>query len=107
MSSLSQFQHATPPDSLRADPTVPTTPAGDTLRGTPDASPVATIGVPEAPPYGLEKYMLQQDKLYVVAAVLVVIWIGIALFIARTDRRISRLEKLADQRAAFDDASES
>lgn len=71
------------------------------------ATSVPTVGVPDAPPVGLEVYLLQQDKLYVVAAVLAVIWIGIALFIARTDRRISRLEKLVDEREAFDRASES
>ena len=71
------------------------------------ATSVRTIGVPEAPPYGLEVYLLQQDKLYVVAAVLTVIWIGIAFFIWRTDRRIAQLETLADERDAFDRAQES
>ncbi len=71
------------------------------------AALVSTQAVPDAPPYGLEVYLLQQDKLYVVAAVLTVIWIGIALFIARTDRRIARLEKLADERESFDRAKES
>lgn len=49
-------------------------------------------GVPEAPPVGPERYMLQQDKLYVVLAVVLVIWLGVAFYLFRTDRRIARLE---------------
>jgi CcmD family protein len=93
------FDHATPSDPLQADPDVAVTPAGDSLLGTPAGSP--TTLVPSAPPYGLEKYALQQDKLYVVAAVLLVIWIGIAFYLARTDRRIAALERLAAERDAF------
>lgn len=94
------FDHATPGDALQADPQVGATPAGDSLIGTPPSSP--TTLVPTAEPYGLEVYALQQDKLYVVAAVVLVIWIGIAFYIARTDRRIASLERLADERAALD-----
>ncbi len=83
------------------------TAADSLLSIAPAAALVPAQVVPEAPPYGLEVYLLQQDKLYVVAAVLTVIWIGIALFIWRTDRRIARLEKLADERDAFDRAAES
>ncbi len=49
--------------------------------------------VPNAAPVGLERYMLQQDKLYVVLAVVLIIWLGIAFYLFRTDRRIDRLER--------------
>ena len=42
---------------------------------------------------GMEAVMLSQDKIYVVLAVVLIIWIGIALFIWRTDRRLDRLEE--------------
>jgi len=41
----------------------------------------------------VESAMLDNDKLYVVLAVVLVIWVGIALFIFGTDRRIGRLER--------------
>ena len=53
-------------------------------------------GVPDAPPVGLERHMLQQDKLYVVMAVVLLIWLGVAFYLFRTDRRIAHLEKLAE-----------
>lgn len=48
---------------------------------------------PQAEPLGLERFMVQQDKLFVVVAVVLVIWLGIAFFLMRTDRRIARLEE--------------
>ena len=56
-------------------------------------------GVPDAPPVGLERYLLQQDKLYVVLAVVLIIWLGVAFYVLRTDRKIARLEKLAEPTA--------
>ena len=41
----------------------------------------------------LEQVMLGNDKLFVVFVVLLIIWLGIAYFILRTDRRLSALEK--------------
>lgn len=43
----------------------------------------------------MEAIMLSQDKIYVVLAVVLIIWIGIAWFIYRTDRRLDRLERSA------------
>lgn len=46
---------------------------------------------------GLEAVMLSQDKLYVVLAVVLVIWLGLLFFVLRTDRKLDKLErKIAD-----------
>ncbi len=51
--------------------------------------------VPEAPPTPLESVMLSHDRIYVVLAVVLVIWLGVLYFLFRTDRKIDRLtEKL-------------
>ncbi len=49
--------------------------------------------LPDAPPVGLETVMLQQEKLYVVLAVVLIIWLGVLFFLLRTDRRLARLER--------------
>lgn len=41
--------------------------------------------------------MLSHDKLYVVLAVVLIIWIGITIFLLRTDNRIDQLERLVDE----------
>lgn len=40
----------------------------------------------------IETVMLDNDKLLVVLAVVLIIWIGITVFIYATDRKIDRLE---------------
>ena len=40
----------------------------------------------------IETVMLDNDKLLVVLAVVLIIWIGITVFIFATDRKIDRLE---------------
>jgi hypothetical protein len=47
---------------------------------------------------GLEKVMLQEDKLYVVLAVVLIIWMGIIFLLFRTDRKIDRLERNMTER---------
>ncbi len=47
---------------------------------------------------GIETVMLAEDKLYVVLAVVLIIWLGIVFFIYRTDRKIDRLERKMDGR---------
>ncbi len=59
----------------------------------------ARTGTAEPPPLGLERYMLQQDKLYVVLAVVLLIWFGLLFFLFRTDRRIARLERTLNREA--------
>jgi len=39
-----------------------------------------------------ESTMLAQDKLYVVLAVVLIIWFGILFFLFRTDKKITALE---------------
>lgn len=54
--------------------------------------------VPVQQEQGLEKVMLAEDKLYVVLAVVLIIWIGLIFFVYRTDRRIAELERKMDER---------
>lgn len=61
--------------------------------------------VPEQQPTDMERVMLAQDKLYVVLAVVLIIWIGLIAFIYRTDRRISELERKVDERIPEDAAN--
>lgn len=53
----------------------------------------AQTEIPVAEPQGLERYMVQQDKLYVVLAVVLLIWFGLLFFLYRTDRRLARIER--------------
>jgi CcmD family protein len=45
------------------------------------------------PPEGIERVMLAEDKLPVVLAVVLVIWLGLLLFLFLTDRRLARIER--------------
>lgn len=54
--------------------------------------------VPVQEPVGLERTMLAEDKLYVVLAVVLIIWIGLVFFVYRTDRRIAHLERTLQER---------
>lgn len=49
---------------------------------------------PAAPPAGstFEETMVSGDKIYVVLAVVLIIWFGLVLLLFRTDRRLARLE---------------
>ena len=60
--------------------------------------------LPDAPPVGLETVMLQNDKLWVVLAVVLIIWFGLLFVLFRTDRRLARVEKALDARPERDDA---
>ena len=52
----------------------------------------ATAQIPEMGPVGSEKIMLAEDKLFVVLAVVLIIWAGIAYYLFKTDRKIRDLE---------------
>lgn len=41
----------------------------------------------------LEAAMLDNDKLFVVLAVVLIIWAGVLIFVYSTDRRLARLER--------------
>ena len=48
-------------------------------------------------PDALEQAMLSQDKLYVVLAVVLVVWLGLLFLIVRTDRRLGKVERELDR----------
>lgn len=60
---------------------------------------------PTQPPTGLESVMLPHGKIYVVLAVVLLIWIGVLTMLVRTDRKIDRLERRLDSDRS--DTSES
>ena len=49
------------------------------------------------PPEGLDRIMGQDGKIYVVLAVVLIIWIGLVTILFRTDRKIERLERRVDR----------
>ena len=55
--------------------------------------PDAAQAVSEQPPRGIERTMLAEDKLPVVLAVVLIVWLGILLLLFRTERRLARLER--------------
>ena len=64
-------------------------------------TPIATLDdgaqtLAEQPPQGIERTMLAQDRLPVVLAVVLLVWIGILLLLARTERRLGRVERQLD-----------
>ena len=48
------------------------------------------------PPEGIERVMLAQDKLPVVLAVVLLIWLGLLFLLFRTDRRLAKIERRLD-----------
>jgi len=46
----------------------------------------------------LEQIMLSNDKLYVVLAVVLIIWFGIVVLLLRNDRRLKEVERSVDER---------
>ena len=52
-----------------------------------------------AQPQGIERAMLADDKLPVVLAVVLIVWLGVLLLLFRTDRRLARIERDLDDRA--------
>jgi hypothetical protein len=58
-----------------------------------------TVSVQAPQSSELESVMLSEDKLFVVLAVVLVIWFGIVIMLFRNDRKISALEeRIADKR---------
>ncbi len=73
--------------------------AGQDAIHTPYDSTWALQQIPEQGPVGSERLMLAEDKLFVVLAVVLIIWIGIALYLFRSDRKLSRLERAIEERS--------
>lgn len=95
-------------DPAGPPPAPDTLSAGDTLQGDPGSTPYDTIWteqeeMPTQPPTALEEVMLQQDKIYVVLAVVLIIWLGLAALLFRTNRRITHVE---DQLESLEGESE-
>jgi hypothetical protein len=71
--------------------------SGDTTQTAPSSTPYDTIWstkeVPTKEPPPIERVMLAEDKLYVVLAVVLIIWFGLLFVLFRTNRRIRRLEQ--------------
>lgn len=74
-------QAPAPADSLRPDSIVHSTTVA-TLPGHTDAT-------------GPARLLFEQDKLYTVVAVLLIVWLGLAMLLLHNDRRLARLEKQA------------
>lgn len=55
---------------------------------------------------GFEAAMLDNDKLMVVLAVVLIIWLGIVIFIYATDRKINRIESLIQHLLENEEATE-
>jgi CcmD family protein len=65
---------------------------------TPYDSVWSQTGIPAQESTGIERQLLKEDKLYAVLAVVLIIWLGIALFLIRTDRKLDRLERQVDNK---------
>ena len=59
--------------------------------------PAAAQAVAEQPPAGIERVMLAEDKLPVVLAVVLIVWLGVLVLLFRTDRRLARVERRLDE----------
>jgi len=51
----------------------------------------------EQQPRGIERMMLAEDKLPVVLAVVLIVWVGVLLLLFRTERRLARIERALDR----------
>ena len=74
----------------RVAPDTTQTTAFDSIWANPDV-PVETLN-------WLDQLMLSQDKLFVVLAVVLIIWFGLVFFVFRTDRKLHRLERTLEER---------
>ncbi len=66
-----------------------------------DAAPYDTVWTetnpPTAQPDALERVFTADGKIYVVVAVLLIVWIGIMTYVYRTDQKIDALERRIDR----------
>ena len=72
--------------------------APDTTQATAFDSIWANPDVPVQTLSWLDQLMLSQDKLFVVLAVVLIIWFGLVFFVFRTDRKLHRLERTLEER---------
>ena len=57
---------------------------------------------PEAQPDALERIFTTDGKIYVVVAVLLIVWMGIMAYVYRTDQKIDALERRVDRSISDD-----
>ena len=69
--------------------------APDTTIAVLDPAAAQAVEVQQAK--GIERVMLAEDKLPVVLAVVLVVWLGIAFLRLRTERRLARIERQLDE----------
>jgi CcmD family protein len=78
-------------------PALPQDTPGDSTQATAyDSVWTGREEVPSQQPVGLERVMLADGKIYVVLAVVLIIWFGLVAFLFRTDRKLDRLERDID-----------
>jgi CcmD family protein len=75
---------------------VPQDAPADSLRSTAYDSVWTAEPTPTKQPEGFERMMVADGKINVVLAVVLIIWIGLLVFLFRTDRRLNRLERQLD-----------
>lgn len=69
----------------------------DTTQSPYDSTWTERPAQPSPQPTGLDRVMGQDGKIYVVLAVVLVIWFGLLAVLFRTDRKIDRLERRLDR----------
>ena len=57
----------------------------------------AVANIPTQGVSGMEQVMLSHDKLYVVLAVVLIIWIGIVILLLRNDARLTSVERTIEE----------
>jgi CcmD family protein len=71
--------------------------APDSIRARADSAAYDSVWTTSgATPQGLERFMVADGKIYVVVAVLLLIWFGLLVYLFRTDRKLDRLEREVD-----------
>jgi hypothetical protein len=81
------------PDTSAASTAYDSTAYDSVWAGSEDAPGASTQEQTPQQQSALEETMLSHDKLYVVLAVVLLVWLGVALLLFRTDRRLARLER--------------
>ncbi len=92
--TIHPFRPSDPPTLRPAQERPDTTAAYDTTWTEQPADPSTT---------GLDHIMGQGAKIYVVLAVVLLIWIGLLTILFRTDRKIDRLERRFDRHILDDE----
>jgi hypothetical protein len=90
---------------LPADTTVPVRPRQERPDTTQSAYDSTWTERPETPSQQptLDRIMGADGKIYVVLAVVLLIWIGLVTLLVRTDRKIDRLERRLDETGSQND----